>query len=272
VGQFTWPLTAALDAEPGEPDETVIRKWLRRIAHADDRIRLERWRDWLADGHGDDPLVLALCGPLIDAGAPVTTAADTWDLLQRNSIHLAEARMLVDWLLSRPGGHPASRAEATPDLDFALHGHYTREEILALTGERTWDHKPHVQEGVRHVGDRKLDVFMVTLNKTEKDYSPSTLYEDYAIDAEHFHWQSQSTTSEQSRTGQRYINHEARGYRPLLFVREHKRTNGLAPPYAFLGPVRYVRHYGDRPMSIIWRLDHALPAHLQRVTRRLATA
>ncbi|MDZ7748369.1 MAG: DUF3427 domain-containing protein [Halofilum sp. (in: g-proteobacteria)] len=220
------------------PDETVIRKWLRRIAHADDRLRLERWREWLADGDGDDPLVLALCLPLIDSRVPTRiTLGDAWALLQRNPAHLDEARMLVGWLLSRPGGHPASRAEATPDLDFALHGHYTREEILALTGERTWDHKPHVQEGVRHIGDRKLDVFMVTLNKTEKDYSPSTLYEDYAIDAQHFHWQSQSTTSEQSKTGQRYIHHEARGYRPLLFVREHKRTNGLAPPYAFLGPV-----------------------------------
>ena len=180
--------------------------------------------------------------------------------------------MLVDWRLSRPGGHPASRAEATPDLDFALHGHYTREEILALTGERTWEHNPEVREGVRQVAAYKLDVFMVTLNKTEKDYSPSTLYEDYAIDAEHFHWQSQSTTSVQSKTGQRYINHEARGYRPLLFVREHKKINGLAPAYAFLGPVRYVRHYGDKPMSIIWRLDAPLPAHIQRVTRRLVSA
>jgi len=273
--RMTWTRAraqAALDPEPGEPNETAIQKWLRRIAHADDRIRLERWRKWLSDGEGNDPLVLALLLPLIDAGAPVTSAVDAWDLLQRNAVHLEESRMLIDWFLSRPGGHPGNRAKATPDLEFALHGHYTREEILALTGERTWDHKPHVQEGVRHIGDRKLDVFMVTLNKTEKDYSPSTLYEDYAIDAWHFHWQSQSTTSEKSETGQRYINHEARGYCPLQFVRENKRANGLAPPYAFLGPVHYVRHDGDKPMSIVWRLDAPLPAHLQRVARRLASA
>lgn len=273
--RLTWSrarMQAGLDAEVNEPDETVIGKWLRRIAHADDRLRLERWQAWLRDGEGDDPLVLALCLPLIDAGAGITSAHDAWALLERNPVHHEEARMLVHWLLSRPGGHPSQRAEATPDMAFALHGHYTREEILALTGERTWSRKPHVQEGVRHVKDRKLDLFMVTLNKTEKDYSPSTLYEDYAIDARHFHWQSQSTTSEQSPTGQRYIHHAERGYRPLLFVREHKRSKGLAPPYAFLGPVRYVRHYGDKPMSIIWRLDHVLPAHLQRVTRRLASA
>lgn len=49
-----------------------------------------------------------------------------------------------------------------------------------------------------------------------------------------------------------------------------ERRNGLAPPDALLGPMRYVRHYGDKPISVIWRLDHALPAHLQRATRRLA--
>jgi len=135
---------------------------------------------------------------------------------------------------------------------------------------RTWTAKPEVREGVRHIPEHKLDVFMVTLNKTEKDYSPSTLYEDYAIDAEHFHWQSQSTTSAQSRTGQRYIRHAEQGYRPLLFVREHKRAAGGAPPYAFLGPVRYLRHYGDRPMSVVWRMEHPLPARLLRTSQRLA--
>lgn len=273
--RMTWTrarIRADLGEGVDELDETVIGKWLRRVAHADDRFRLERWQRWLHDGQGDDPLVLTLCLPLIDAGADVASAGDAWALLERNPVHHQEACMLVEWLLSQPGGHPATRAEATPDLDFTLHGHYTREEILALSGERTWGRKPHMQEGTRHVKAHKLDLFMVTLNKTEKDYSPSTLYEDYAIDAQHFHWQSQSTTSVKSQTGQRYIHHEERGYRPLLFVREHKRSRGLAPAYAFLGPVRYVRHYGDKPISIVWRLDHVLPAHLQRVTRRLVTA
>lgn len=273
--RMTWTrarIRAGLIEDVQEPDEEAIRKWLRRIVHTDDRLRLGRWRHWLRDGQGDDALVLALCLQLIGASTGVASATDAWTLLQRNPVHLEEARMLVEWLLDRPGGHPGERAASTPELDFALHAHYTRDEILALTGERTWERNPEVREGVRHAASRKLDLFMVTLNKTEKDYSPSTLYEDYAIDAEHFHWQSQSTTSEQSPTGQRYIHHAEMGCRPLLFVREHKRTDGLAPPYAYLGPIRYVRHSGDRPMSIVWRMEHTLPARLLRVARRLATA
>ncbi|MEN6462706.1 MAG: DUF3427 domain-containing protein [Syntrophomonas sp.] len=40
-----------------------------------------------------------------------------------------------------------------------------------------------------------LDVFFVTLNKSDKDYSPSTMYQNYAINEEQFHWQSKSVTS-----------------------------------------------------------------------------
>ena len=36
-----------------------------------------------------------------------------------------------------------------------------------------------------------LDVFFVTLNKLEKDFSELTLYKDYAISDSLFHWQSQ---------------------------------------------------------------------------------
>ena len=48
------------------------------------------------------------------------------------------------------------------------------------------------------------DVFLVTLNKSDRDFSETTRYEDYSIDRMTFHWQSQSTTTPHSKTGQRY--------------------------------------------------------------------
>ena len=48
------------------------------------------------------------------------------------------------------------------------------------------------------------------------------MYKDYSINESLFHWQSQSTTAENSATGQRYIHHRAKGSRVLLFVREFK--------------------------------------------------
>ena len=65
-----------------------------------------------------------------------------------------------------------------------------------------------VREGVKWLPERKLDVLFVTLNKADKDYSPTTMYNDYSINDWLFHWQSQSTTAENSSTGQRYIHHK----------------------------------------------------------------
>mgnify|MGYP005866472313 CR=1 FL=1 len=54
------------------------------------------------------------------------------------------------------------------------------------------------RECVLHIPDRKIAAFFVTLHKTEEAYSPTTMYENYAISGQLFHLQSQSTTSADS--------------------------------------------------------------------------
>jgi hypothetical protein len=109
----------------------------------------------------------------------------------------------------------------------------------------------------------------VTLTKTEKHYSPTTMYADRAITPILFQWESQSTTRAGSPTGQRYIHHAQRGSTVHLFVRESKEPDGDlgAPPYLYAGTMAYVQHTGDRPMRIQWRLHHALPADVYHAAR-----
>lgn len=110
--------------------------------------------------------------------------------------------------------------------------------------------------------EKQLDVFFATLNNADKDYSPTTMYNDYSINETLFHWQSQSTTAADSPTGQRYIYHRERGGKVLLFVREFKAdgiTGGVAV-YTLLGMTSYVKHDGSRPMNITWKLDRPIPA------------
>ncbi len=97
----------------------------------------------------------------------------------------------------------------------------------------------------------------MTLQKSEADYSPTTLYRDYPISSTLFHWESQSQTSVTSPTGQRYIGGSST---KLLFVRLARASDLGTNPYLFAGPARYVSHSGDRPVAFVWRLDHALPA------------
>ena len=154
------------------------------------------------------------------------------------------------------------------DCPLDLHCTYTRDQLLVAMDFM----KPAtVREGVKWLPEKNLDVFFITLNKADKDYSPTTMYNDYSINSELFHWQSQSTTAENSPTGQRYIHHVERGSRILLFVREFKtdRLSNSAAAYTFLGTATYVKHDGSRPMNITWRLDQPIPAKYLKKTNKL---
>lgn len=154
------------------------------------------------------------------------------------------------------------------DCPLDLHCTYTRDQLLVALDFM----KPAtVREGVKWLPEPKLDVFFVTLNKSDKDYSPTTMYNDYSINEWLFHWQSQSTTAEKSSTGQRYIHHREKGSRVLLFVREFKTdriTNG-AEAYTYLGTANYVKHEGEKPMNITWKLDAPIPAKYLKKTNKL---
>lgn len=154
------------------------------------------------------------------------------------------------------------------DCPLDIYCTYTRDQLLVALDFM----KPStVREGVKWLPDPKLDVFFVTLNKADKDYSPTTMYNDYSINEWLFHWQSQSTTAESSPTGQRYIHHREFGSKVLLFVREFKadRITGGAEAYTFLGTANYVKHEGSKPMNITWKLDNPIPAKYLKKTNKL---
>lgn len=157
--------------------------------------------------------------------------------------------------------------ELPPNLDFPcplqVHSRYTTAQVLAGVDYNNEEQSPAFREGVKYFKDKKLDIFFITLNKSEKDFSPSTLYEDYAINERLFHWQTQSKVSEESPTGQRYIHHRNTGNKVALFVREYKKEKGSLPsPFVFLGTANYMKHSGNKPMSFVWELEEEMPSYL----------
>ncbi|MCM0647246.1 DUF3427 domain-containing protein [Clostridium swellfunianum] len=175
------------------------------------------------------------------------------EILQYNYLHIDFVDKQVDLGVECP-------------LD--LHCSYSVDQIMAAFGYFEESKKPSFREGVKYFREKKLDAFFVTLNKSEKDYSPSTLYEDYAINERLFHWQSQSRTSVESETGQRYINHLKTDNRIVLFVRENKKQDGVTSPYIYLGEVEYVRHEGNMPISFVWRFKEEMPAGMMGVANK----
>jgi superfamily II DNA or RNA helicase/HKD family nuclease len=202
---------------------------------------------------------------------PEKMLTDSLMRLRKNEVIFEEMKKLLALRRDITDQLPIA-TDLPPNCTLELHARYSRDEILCAFGLSTVSHAMPFREGVLHVPELDSDIFFVTLNKTERDYSPTTMYEDYAISEDLFHWQSQSTTSELSNTGQRYINHGSQGGSIFLFVREQKRRNGATEPYIFLGPMEYVGHEGSKPMSITWRLRHPLPARLLPTIRQLAVS
>ncbi|MGI9016455.1 MAG: DUF3427 domain-containing protein [Euzebya sp.] len=159
-------------------------------------------------------------------------------------------------------------SELGPEVPLHLHATYGRSEILIAFGDRELGQSTAMREGVKYLPDHNVDVFFVTLEKSEDHYSPSTRYADYAVSRTLFHWESQSRTTRTSPTGQRYLDGSST---VLMFVRRtNKDATGRAPGFTFLGPAHHVEDRGERPIQITWRLDTPMPETMFRIARAAA--
>ncbi|MHA5218529.1 DUF3427 domain-containing protein [Dysosmobacter sp. Phy] len=266
-------------ADFSEPLEEVLTKALGRFAVVDSRRWIRFLLDLLPRLDDEDFAALSELEQRMLQMFYVTVwgkVAESWtfDEVLDNLYALSDSPVLLDELLDllRYRYEQIDFIDEPVDLGFDcpldLHCTYTRDQLLVALDFM----KPAtVREGVKWLPEKQLDVFFVTLNKADKDYSPTTMYNDYSINESLFHWQSQSTTAADSPTGQRYIHHQERGSKVLLFVREFKadRVTGGAAAYTFLGTANYVKHDGSRPMNITWKLDRPIPAKFLKKTNKL---
>ena len=152
-------------------------------------------------------------------------------------------------------------AEFIPGLE--LYGCYTREEVFTLVGRQTAEVKMQgAASGVFNLPEHNAILLFVTLNKSEKDFSPSTQYNDYLINEEYFHWQSQNTDSHSNNGGKRYTEQSQTNNKIFLFVREEKKDGfGNTSPFHCFGLVDYVSSHDDFPMNVTWKLHKPAMAH-----------
>lgn len=152
-----------------------------------------------------------------------------------------------------------------------LHARYTRDQILAAFRLSSFKNKSPNREGVAENKELNTELLFVDLIKSEKDFSPSTLYQDYAISEDLFHWQSQNATSPDKGKGLSYINHQKTNKIILLFVREKNEDefkNTMS--YVFVGEAKFIESSGSKPMSIKWKLNTSLPPYLWKESAKMA--
>ncbi len=258
-----------------DPDRKQLAKGLRRVCHVDSAYQIQQWLNHIDQtqiSHTEDARLFELLYVSLWGKQGLGwSIEESRKRLLKNSGACQDLKAILKYQLQQALTHEAGRLPSISG-PLTIHAQYTRDEILVGLGHWTLRQRPDHREGVLHLKDSKVDAFFVTLQKTEAEYSPTTMYEDYLISHNLFHWQSQSSTSTNAPTGQRYINHRSKEYSPLLFVRETKKqASGLTTPYYYLGPCEYVSHTGSRPMNIIWRLANSVPAKIYRQMARQAT-
>lgn len=173
--------------------------------------------------------------------------------LKNYPVFISEIKELTDYLLSNLDVKTFAVGEGMP-LALEQYGCYTREEVFAIFGRQTADKRMQGSvAGAFKIDELDTELFFVTLNKSEKDFSPSTMYDDYVVNENQFHWQSQSNDAHNGK-GRRFVEQAINKKKFILFVRENKKDgfNNTCPFYCF-GLVDYISSRDDKPMNIIWR-------------------
>jgi hypothetical protein len=259
-------------AAPG-PHEETLGDAIERLLHVEDPLRMAAYRTALASPSTtglDESTRRLLAGLHFGLTSPVTgleSLEASLELLHQHPAIVQELDELLPLLddLSDHVTYPLDEELRWEHrIPLSVHARHTMDDVLTAFGLLGVGGGFWRQTGCVRDERTNSDLFFVTLEKSERDYSPSTLYKDYAISPTEFHWESQSGTSQQSPTGQRYIRHRVRGGHILLFVRQRRKQDGRTLPYTFLGPCDYLSHKGDRPVAFVWRLRRAMPAGMFR--------
>lgn len=144
-----------------------------------------------------------------------------------------------------------------------IHSRYTRDQILAAFQLSTFKRKSPSREGVAENIALNTELLFINLIKSEENFSPTTMYDDYAINETLFHWQSQNSAGPETPKGISYINHDENAKIILLFVREKNNDEfGNTMGYVFIGEGKLTEHYGEKPMNIKWELNEPIPHYL----------
>lgn len=263
-----WKALATRQALLPDPDIDILRKALPRIALRTDPDLLRQIMNSPTSDKADAPDELSETAlHYIRWGKPgssldmchITDSVSRW---QMNPSIVADAAEIAAWRLQR---HTALIRDI--ELPFScflkLHAEYGSAEIKVALKLATLTGSGPTGQGVLHAPEQKCYIHLVTFRKDDRIFSPTTRYRDYPISANLLHWESQSTTSRSSITGQNYLNFRERGYTILFFARIERQLDGETAPFVYLGPAKSLASAeSDRPIRMVWELEHPMPAML----------
>lgn len=266
--KFTWTqVRESLGlATPTSTPATRSRllKRMKSLVHVDDSARALAYRALVSNSgtpldqlSGLEKTYAMMLASIVSTDSNPSEFAEILAEVRSDSEVCGEIAAILEVSSDKSRRLPMALASNLAQTPLHSHATYTRSEALIALGYAS-NPNAHVA-GVAWCESTQSDALFVTLNKSNKAFSPTTMYRDYALNEKTFHWESQNTTRADSSTGQRYINHAQNHSNIVLFTRTSQAANGITSPYTCLGTVIYIKHVGERPMSITWALDRAMP-------------
>lgn len=151
-------------------------------------------------------------------------------------------------------------ARSTPREPKAVRwAQYSREQIPGLFGMQ-------FSTAIWNVGYVRRNGHIFLLVTLEKEGLPSEFqYGDRFVSPDVLEWHSQNRTSRDSVDGRAIRSHREEGTPVHLFVRRAKRIpGGGSSPFYFCGDLSFEDWKSDRPITIRWRLEEAVPLRLRK--------
>jgi len=259
---------AGLDVPPAGPDDQRIERALCRMLHLNDVKRIDGlqrllYQDSPPEADPDDVAQRRLLVLLGYVRIPYEHMLQAWKNLWQSPALRQELLELLDVLADRIRSLTWRLEGALATLPLLVHARYSLDEIMVSVDERSSKGGlKRIQTGVYYVERHRADLLFITLEKSERDYTPTTLYNDYPLSEQRFHWETQSNCHAGTPTGRRYLEAaEGAANHVLMFVRQRRHdSRGETMPYLFLGPAYYRTHRGARPMQIEFALKYPMPA------------
>ena len=249
-----------LQGEASEAEAYLGRRFAD-LLHSNDPLALRLWRELGPRLRGDDTNARRIQMLAYQLFPRITDRMSSEEFVARLEAqpYLREELGELSELLAARTELPVRQIPGFPEeWPLLLYGRYEIREILTAVGWLTESRRTPHQSGKVAIDEQKIECLFVTLDKTE-GYHDRISYHDYAISPEIFHWQTQNNVGPDTPAGGRYIESPENGWRFFLFVRENKEA-----AYCALGPATKIHIEGDRPMSLHWKLEVALPMELFR--------
>jgi superfamily II DNA or RNA helicase len=279
---FSWKrlcqIANVLNDFPSENENQILsaikNKWLStasssyfsfilKLAHQDFKIKINELSEI------EHTMALMLHYDVWQSAGGYKSLEDSINQIGKNKVLVEEVIEVMEVLIDK-----IYFKEVDIDLPYQqplkLHARYTRDQILAAFRFSSFENKSSNREGVAENSELKTEVLFINLVKSEEDFSPTTMYDDYAISERLFHWQSQNSVGPETPRGKSYITHKQNDKKILLFVREKSNDEfGNTMGYVFIGEGSINSHYGSKPMSIEWELNEPMPHYLWKDAAKL---